>query len=636
MMQHVIRRFWRDKRCSITVLMAVSATALIGMAAFVAETANWYVQSAELQRIADSAAMAGALEYVKDNACNRNTTPYVTCYQAAKDYAVMNGVAAADTTVTIGTSPTGSGNSDVQVTLTKSIPLMLSRIFSDSTAVSLSASSYAELKRLAPPCVQALSPSGAPDVKVTGNVTLFGCSLWSKSTASGSTQSTASVALAGNSTMTANVYTPGSVYNGGSSAFTGKRYSVTQAAVSDFIGSRSAVTAALSSLSNVQSLAGPTITNPTTNPQSWTGPVSGSCTLNISGPQSYSSITINAGTCAPFIVNFSGNIQVGNGGTSGAAIIVTGNAVVNFGPGTVTFNGFISLAGQTGGCFGLGTTASLNATTCPPSGTSGIYYVGVGTGSSSSTSIVTGKGSLTVGPGTFWSGGDLQLIGSGGVSWNTSGDGTDTTKVAGSLYLGTASSTFGAGSYQIKSDLIFPLTSSGKCNNTASSGSLTIGAIGTASSLITIGGTASNGGLCLGSNGASATYSYSTTAATFILAQAPTLHGSGTGTHSLVSPCAQTSTTTCASDLTGSGIAGLLLALPQAYAGTANVPSENTGSITLGGMLYAKSAVLNLQGNASNNGCFGFTVWTAQLSGTAAFSTCSTLQGTALGMTLVQ
>ena len=80
----------------------------------------------------------------------------------------------------------------------------------------------------------------------------------------------------------------------------------------------------------------------------------------------------------------------------------------------------------------------------------------------------------------------------------------------------------------------------------------------------------------------------------------------------------------------------LLLALPQAYTGTANVPSENTGSITLGGMLYAKNAILNLQGNASNNGCFGFTVWTAQLSGTAAFSTCSTLQGTALGMTLVQ
>jgi hypothetical protein len=53
-------------------------------------------------------------------------------------------------------------------------------------------------------------------------------------------------------------------------------------------------------------------------------------------------------------------------------------------------------------------------------------------------------------------------------------------------------------------------------------------------------------------------------------------------------------------------------------------------------MIYAAKGVLNLQGNASNSGCFGFIVWTAVLSGTASFATCSTLQGIALGMTLVQ
>jgi hypothetical protein len=158
----------------------------------------------------------------------------------------------------------------------------------------------------------------------------------------------------------------------------------------------------------------------------------------------------------------------------------------------------------------------------------------------------------------------------------------------------------------------------------------------TVSSLITVGGTGNNGGLCFGTNGASGSYSYSATSTTFILAQAPTLHGAGTGVHSLVSPCTQTASTTCASALTGSGIAGLLLALPQAYTGTTNIPSENTGSITLGGMMYAANGVLNLQGNASNSGCFGFIVWTAVLSGTASFATCSTLQGIALGMTLVQ
>lgn len=629
-------RLTRDKRAAVTILMAVSATALIGMAAFAVETANWYVQSAELQRVADSAAMAGALEYVKDNGCNVQTTPYVTCYQAAKDYAVMNGVPAANTSVTIGVSPSGSGNSAVEATLTKSIPLMLSRVISNSTAVNLSASSYAEIKRLAPPCVQALSPTGTPDVKITGNVVLNGCSLWSKSNAMGTTQSAASVALSGNSTMTANVYTPGSVYVGGSSAFTGKRYSVTQAAVSDFIGARSAVTTALGNISTVQSLAGPTTTNPTTNAQTWTGPVSGSCTLNVSGPQSYASVTISAGTCAPFKVNFSGDITIGKGGTGGAAIIVTGNVAVNFGPGAISLNGFVNLSGQTAGCFGFGTAAPGTGSGCATSDTSGTYYVGTGTGSNSSTSIVTGSGSLVVGRGTFWSGGDLQLTGSGEVSWNTAGAGSSTAKIAGSLLLGSGTSTFGAGVYQIKSNFIFPLSGSGQCNNTTSSGSLVIGASGTASSLITVGGTSGNGGLCLGTNGASATYSYQTTNTTFVLAQAPTLHGSGTGTHSLTSPCTQTAATTCASELTGSGIAGLLMALPQAYSGTANIPSENTGTITLGGMLYAKSGTLNLQGNASNSGCFGFIVWTAALSGTAAFSTCSTLQGTALGMTLVQ
>jgi Putative Flp pilus-assembly TadE/G-like len=634
---NTIAPFLRENRASVTILMAVGASALIGMAAFTVETANWYFQAAELQRIADSAAMAGALEYVKDNGCNTTTTPYVTCYQAAKDYAVLNGISADNITVTIGTSPTGSGNSDVQVTATKSVPLMLSRIFSSSTTVNLSASSYAEIKRLSPPCVQALAPSGAPDVKISGNVTLNGCSLWSKSSATGSTQSTASVSLSGNSTMTANVYTPGSVYVGGSSAFTGKRYSVTQAAVSDFIGARSAVTSALSNLSNVQSLSGPGMTSPTSNSQTWTGPVSGSCTMSVTGP-SYGSITINAGTCSPFIVNFTGNIQVGRSGSHSAAVIVTGNATVNFAPGTITFNGYIDLSGQTGGCFGLGTgpTNGVGAQTCPLIGTTGTYYVGVGAGSYAHTSILTGAGSLVVGPGTFWSAGDLQLTGGGNVSWDASGDGTGVTKVAGSLYLGTGSNLFGAGVYQIKSDFIFPTTGSGSCNNTTNSGSLTFVGSATVSSLITVGGTGNNGGLCFGTNGASGSYSYSATSTTFILAQAPTLHGAGTGVHSLVSPCTQTASTTCASALTGSGIAGLLLALPQAYTGTTNIPSENTGSITLGGMMYAANGVLNLQGNASNSGCFGFIVWTAVLSGTASFATCSTLQGIALGMTLVQ
>lgn len=630
-----IVRLASEERASVTVLVAVGATAMIGMAAFAVETSNWYMQAAELQRIADAAAMAGAIEYVKDDGCDTSAQT-VPCYQAAKAYAVMNGVPASSATVTIGSSPTGDGNQALEVTLTKGIPLMLSRVFSNNASVSLSASSYAEIEGLAPPCVEALSLTGTPDVKATGTVTLTGCSLWAKSNATGTSQSSAAVSLSGNSTMTANVYTPGSIYVGGNSAFTGKKYTVTQAAISDFIGAKSAVTNALgSNLTAVQALTGPTISNVTSNAQSWTGPVSGSCTMTVTGPQSYASITIAAGTCSPFIVNFTGNISVGNKGTHNASMTVTGNVVVNFQPANDTFNGYIDLSGQTGGCFGLGSQAiQTNPGSCAAASTSGTYYIATGNGSFSSTSLIQGAGSLVTGPGTFWSGGDVQLTGGGAVSWNPSGTGTDTAKIAGNLLLGTGTYTFGAGVYQIESSFAFP--TSGGCNNTSGSGSLTFNGSGAASSLITVGATGNNAGLCLGSTGNGKTYSYSTTNTTFILAQAPTLYGAGSGTHSLVAPCPQTTATSCATSLTGSGIAGLLLAIPQSDAQTLNVPSDGNGAITVGGMLYGKSASLTVQGNASNSGCFGFIVSTAVLSGTANFAACNALQGTALGLALVQ
>jgi hypothetical protein len=53
-------------------------------------------------------------------------------------------------------------------------------------------------------------------------------------------------------------------------------------------------------------------------------------------------------------------------------------------------------------------------------------------------------------------------------------------------------------------------------------------------------------------------------------------------------------------------------------------------------MIYGKAASLNLQGNVSVNGCFGFIVGTAVISGSASFSSCSALQGTAFSTVLAQ
>src|ERR1700761_8179035 len=107
----------RTRRGSVTILVAVGSTAMIGMAAFVVETSNWYMQVAKLQRVADAAAAAGAIESVKDNGCLANDNQILPCHQAAQTYAVMNGVPASSTTVTVGSSPTGDGNLAVQVTV---------------------------------------------------------------------------------------------------------------------------------------------------------------------------------------------------------------------------------------------------------------------------------------------------------------------------------------------------------------------------------------------------------------------------------------------------------------------------------------------------------------------------------------
>ncbi len=104
---------------AVTILVAVGATAMIGMAAFAVETSNWYVQAAELQRIADAAATAGAIKYVKDSGCQAKDNGAIPCYQAAQAYAAMNGVPVSSTRVTIGSSPRGDGNQAVQVTVTK-------------------------------------------------------------------------------------------------------------------------------------------------------------------------------------------------------------------------------------------------------------------------------------------------------------------------------------------------------------------------------------------------------------------------------------------------------------------------------------------------------------------------------------
>src|SRR6185312_11517073 len=127
----------RDRRATITIIMAATFAAVIGIGAFAVEVGGAYATRIRNQRVSDSAAYAGALAY----SANGNSTSAMNA--AAARIATLYGLASNAVTATIVTSPTGDGNSAVKAVTTTSAPLQLARVFQSSHAISVPASAYA-------------------------------------------------------------------------------------------------------------------------------------------------------------------------------------------------------------------------------------------------------------------------------------------------------------------------------------------------------------------------------------------------------------------------------------------------------------------------------------------------------------
>ena len=72
-------------------------------------------------------------------------------------------------------SPSGDGNSAVQVTVTTATPLYLAKVFQSSSTLSVSATSYAEVKPDASACIIALK-AGGTGVTLSGGTAITGAS----------------------------------------------------------------------------------------------------------------------------------------------------------------------------------------------------------------------------------------------------------------------------------------------------------------------------------------------------------------------------------------------------------------------------------------------------------------------------
>ena len=449
-------RLRESTRGAVAVIGALSLTSMIGMGAMAVEATRGYSAKVTNQRVADAAALAGALAYNVNNSTTQMTA-------TAKAVVVAQGLSANDADVQLVAD---GARQLVQVTVTTTVPLALGKVLTNAVSYDVAAvgSATATTVSASPPCVAALNGSPTNSITMSGGTSLGapGCAI----------NSAAGVSLGGGAQITSatQVNSGKSIgLNGGASITTNPTANNTvqnkSNAVSDWMGTNSSLKDILCQVNKLTgtsdsdyadgntNCASPLITavtnntapdldlkyNPTgtlasyysngtyTIPASWivsnypngikTLTVQGGITATIQGPLSLSINTLDmkGGT----------NLTIGSGNiTIGSKIDLSGGSNLYFdvGVGNTTTIGkdsagnSISIAGGSRVCFTLNCVA--------PTAAAGTFSVAGNIDSQGGTTIVFPKAATHV------IGGDLALSGSsilGSGNYIIKGDFTNNT-----------------------------------------------------------------------------------------------------------------------------------------------------------------------------------------------------------------
>lgn len=153
----------RDKRGAVLIYTAMATPVFIGTIGLSVDVAGWQAQKRQLQTIADSAAMGGALERIRSGT-------QASVEPAAIIDATTNGYVATSDTLVINNPPlsgsrTGNGDS-VEVTIRRETPTLFSHIIMPGTAfVSARAVAVADINDT---CIWALNKTKQSAIKVAG------------------------------------------------------------------------------------------------------------------------------------------------------------------------------------------------------------------------------------------------------------------------------------------------------------------------------------------------------------------------------------------------------------------------------------------------------------------------------------
>jgi Flp pilus assembly protein TadG len=189
----LLRRLRRREDGATAIMTGVMATALIGFTGLATEGGSWYVIKRNAQTAADTAAFAGAAEYLANWAPlmteAQRAAAVAAMVQAARETSARNGYAHGvnNTTVTVEWRPAWSAghNADtraVGVVIERTTPLQLAALFlgNDNATIGARAVATSFGLRNNTTCLVALGAGGnGLRVQGTGGVNASGCSLGS-------------------------------------------------------------------------------------------------------------------------------------------------------------------------------------------------------------------------------------------------------------------------------------------------------------------------------------------------------------------------------------------------------------------------------------------------------------------------
>jgi hypothetical protein len=182
-----LKKLWRDRRGNALVIAGAALPLIVGSAGRASDTIQWALWKRQIQRMADSGAMAGAYARVRGNTIDNCSNVATATYSSPVAYDVRKNNHLPQTPVCSATNPPSAGGyttdpNAVKVTVSMQRALSFSGLFMNA-APNITASATATIVPGGKYCVVSLESTSVTGITATGNADVdLGCGMITNST----------------------------------------------------------------------------------------------------------------------------------------------------------------------------------------------------------------------------------------------------------------------------------------------------------------------------------------------------------------------------------------------------------------------------------------------------------------------